>query len=256
MGEKFNLTWHTFQLHGKNLFQQLIETGNYSDVTLVSDDQHIYKAHKFVLSSCSTFFDAIFDNNPQNSSIYLRGVHHGELKSILQFIYLGEATIYQERMNKFMNVAKDLDIKEIGENIVDDGDDAEDNVHAFQNESEGNENVEIQQQNTLNITPISNGNLQPKNNYNISLENDKKYACEQCDYKAKQRVKLITHVQAVHEGIKFPCTHCDYKATQLSNLNTHIKAKHLGVKFPCTQCDYKGSSSSTLNFHVRSKHKN
>ena len=56
MGEKFSLTWYTFQMHGKNLFQQLMETGNYSDVTLVSDDQHICKAHKFVLSSCSTFF--------------------------------------------------------------------------------------------------------------------------------------------------------------------------------------------------------
>ena len=177
--------------------------------------------------------------------IHLQGVHHEELKSILQFIYLGEATFYQERMNEFMNVAKDLDIKEIEENIVDDGD-----------ESKGNENVEIQQQNTLNVTSVSIGNLQPKNNYNSSLDNNKKHACEQCDYKSKQKVKLITHVQAVHEGIKFPCTYCNYKATQLSNLKTHIKAKHLGVKFPCTQCDYKGSSSSTLYFHVRSKHKN
>ena len=123
MSEKFNLIWQTFPLHGKSLFQQLMETGKYSDVTLVSDDQHIFKAHKFVLSSCSTFFETIFDNNPNNTSVYLRGVNQEELNSILQFIYLGETTLFQERMNLFMNVAKDLKIKEIGENAVDDNDD-------------------------------------------------------------------------------------------------------------------------------------
>ena len=71
MTEKFNLTWNTFQLHGRNLLKNLMETGKYSDVTLVSDDQHIFQAHKFVLGSCSTFFDAIFHNNPKNTSIFL-----------------------------------------------------------------------------------------------------------------------------------------------------------------------------------------
>ena len=32
---------------------------------------------------------------------------------ILQFMYLGEATFYQDRINEFLNVARSLDIKEI-----------------------------------------------------------------------------------------------------------------------------------------------
>ena len=47
---------------------------------------------------------------------------------------------------------------------MDDGDDSEDNVHAFQNESEGNKNVEIHQENKPIVSPILNndGNLQKK----------------------------------------------------------------------------------------------
>ena len=258
MGEKFNLTWHTFPLHGKNLFQQLMETGKYSDVTLVSDNQHIYKAHKFVLSSCSTFFETIFENNPQNSSIFLWGVNHEELKSILQFIYLGEATFYQERMNEFMNVAKDLSIKEIGENVVDDHDDEVANVQALQNERVIDEHVEIQQRSSPDVPLKENKNnhFQPKNKYKISLNDENKYACEQCEYETQFKSTLVRHVKGVHEKIKFPCTYCNYNATRLDSLKTHINAKHLGVKFPCTQCDYQGSSSSHLYHHVKSKHTN
>ena len=117
MGEKFNLTWHTFSSHGQELFKNLLETQEFSDVTLFSDDHHQYRVHKFILSACSSAFRKILTSNPLNSSIYLRGIHHEELESILQFIYLGKATIYHERMNEFLNVAKNFDIKEISENV-------------------------------------------------------------------------------------------------------------------------------------------
>ena len=101
MKEKFNLTWHTFSVHGQELFKNLLETQELTDVTLISDDQHQYKVHKFILSACSTVFRKILTCNPANSSIYLRGIHHEELESIIQFIYLGEATLYHERMSEF-----------------------------------------------------------------------------------------------------------------------------------------------------------
>ena len=96
MGEKFNSTWHNFSSHGKELFKDLLESQEFTDVTLVSDDQHQYKVHKFILSACSTVFNQILTSNPLNTSIYLRGINHEELESILQFTYLGEATFYHE----------------------------------------------------------------------------------------------------------------------------------------------------------------
>ena len=38
--------------------------------------------------------------------MYLRGIKYSELDSIMQFIYLGEATFYEERMDEFISVAK------------------------------------------------------------------------------------------------------------------------------------------------------
>merc|ERR1711973_790807 len=119
MGENFNLTWQTFSSHVGQLFKNLLETQEFTDVTLISDDLQQYRVHKFILSASSTVFNKILSSNPLNTSIYLRGIHHEELESILQFIYLGEATFYHERMNDFLNVAKNLDIKEIGKNVVD-----------------------------------------------------------------------------------------------------------------------------------------
>merc|ERR1711955_120003 len=114
MEEKINLTWQNFSTHQQDLFRNLLETHEFTDVTLISDDQHQYRVHKFILSACSTAFGKILTSNPLNSSIYLRGIHHEELETLLQFIYLGEAYFCHERMNEFLNVAKELDIKGIG----------------------------------------------------------------------------------------------------------------------------------------------
>ena len=48
MAKRYNLAWQTFMSHGKDLFKDLYETNRFSDVTLVSDDQYQYKAHRFV----------------------------------------------------------------------------------------------------------------------------------------------------------------------------------------------------------------
>lgn len=45
--------------------------------------------------------------------MYLRGVQYSEMESIMQFIYIGEATFYEERMDEFLAVAKSLEIKEL-----------------------------------------------------------------------------------------------------------------------------------------------
>ena len=39
------------------------------------------------------------------------------MRSILQFMYLGQTTLYQDRMNMFLHAAKNLEIKEIGKDI-------------------------------------------------------------------------------------------------------------------------------------------
>ena len=87
--EKCNLNWHTYSDHLKEMLHEMMKSEYLTDVTLISDDKLQFKAHKIVLSACSAVFKSIIDDVPQNSVIYLRGIHHQEIKSILEFIYLG-----------------------------------------------------------------------------------------------------------------------------------------------------------------------
>ena len=61
MPEKLNLGWENFSEHQLLFLKYLYQEGQYADVTLVSDDQTQFKAHKIVLSACSPVFKKIVD---------------------------------------------------------------------------------------------------------------------------------------------------------------------------------------------------
>ena len=267
MGQKFNLTWQTFSSHGQQLFKNLFETQEFTDVTLISDDLKQYRVHKFILSSCSTVFRKILTSNSLQSSIYLRGIHHKELESILQFIYLGEATFYHERINEFINVAKDLEIKDIiNKDIV-----VEDQAQAFDSVDEIKNMDEVGQvennSNDVNVTETKIPDCDSVSYY-VILGDKRPYQCQQCDYKATHKHNILHHVQKKHEGIDsgsfysfirgdkkpYQCLQCDYKATHKHNLLIHVQNKHDGIKYPCQHCDYKATQPDNLRQHMRYKH--
>ena len=75
-----------------------------------------FKAHKFILKSCSPVFENILNETRDSKSVvYLRGVNQLELKPILNFIYSGQASFNQERMKDFLKIGKDLQINQIKE---------------------------------------------------------------------------------------------------------------------------------------------
>merc|ERR1719318_1270266 len=90
-----------------------------TDVTLVSDDQKQFQAHKFVLSACSPVMKNLLLNNPHSHPlIYLRGVKQQELGSVLQFMYQGEAAIHLNTINMFLQNTKDLQIRQLSDYFV------------------------------------------------------------------------------------------------------------------------------------------
>merc|ERR1719187_3128639 len=116
MDEKYDLKWKTFNEHLVEVFKDLGEEGHFSDVTLVSDDQVQTPAHKVVLSACSPVLKTLLVNNPHSHPLlYLRGIKQTELQAILKFMYFGETQIFENRINDFVSVAKDLEVKEISQ---------------------------------------------------------------------------------------------------------------------------------------------
>ena len=127
--EKYNLNWHTYSDHLREMLHELMKSNQLTDVTLVCDDKVKIRAHKIVLKACSPVFENILENiNSSESVVYLRGINHQEMESVLQFMYLGEATFYHDRMNEFLSVAKTLEIKELSKDVEMDEEDTEEMI--------------------------------------------------------------------------------------------------------------------------------
>ena len=189
MAEKYTLNWDTFSEHLKLLFKDLYQEGRYTDVTLVSDDQTQFKAHKIVLSACSPVFKKIIDNNPsQHPLIYLRGIQSYELESILQFMYLGEGKFYQERMREFIKVAQDLEVKEISDGVELPSEEAEDTVE---------ENIpeeEIEEISTEEFpSQPEQTKVRPRRPRTQISNDNKSTQCPECGAKYSDRSHMLRH---------------------------------------------------------------
>ena len=90
---KYTLTWQTYSDHLRYILKDLSSDDSFADVTLVTDDKKQIKAHRNILSACSSVFKEILQINTNNNYpvIYLRGIQYPEMESILQFIYLNSS---------------------------------------------------------------------------------------------------------------------------------------------------------------------
>ena len=64
--EKYNLNWHTYSDHLKEMLHEMMKSNELTDVTLVCDDKRQFKAHKIVLSACSSVFKSIINDLPHD----------------------------------------------------------------------------------------------------------------------------------------------------------------------------------------------
>ena len=272
--EKYNLTWHSYSDHLKNMMKELMMNEDFADVTLVTEDKKQIKAHINILSSCSPVFKDILKKDKNSSSIvYLRGIQYSELESIMQFIYVGEATFYEERMNEFLAVAKSLEIKQLC--------DAETKSHYepaenFSHENDQGTSTELTEEQMIKSDNIYKESPQERQSsvviatrkyecdlcenifsgrwalytHKQRIHQNLKYGCDQCDFEANRRGDLKRHIQSNHEGIKYKCDQCD----QQSSVTKHIESKHMGVKYTCDHCDSQFTRQETLTHHIQSKH--
>ena len=248
--EKYSLNWDTYSDHLRKTFYELMKSNELTDVTLVCDDRSQFKAHKIVLSACSAVFKSIIIDLPQkNSVIYLRGIQHEEMESILEYMYLGVATFYQERLNEFLNVAKNLEIKEISKDVEFDDENVI-NEEAEIPDPDNETNIEAEPQ-TKTYTN-SDKSKQLVDPTQIQKSSEGSFSCYQCESKFTLKGNLLTHIKSKHEGLKYACNKCGHQAATQGNLTTHIKSKHEGVKYACNQRDYQATQQSNLTTHIKS----
>ncbi|XP_076248345.1 uncharacterized protein LOC143188145 isoform X2 [Calliopsis andreniformis] len=110
-GEQFSLVWNSFPRNLSSGLYTLLTDEQLVDVTLAAEGQ-ILRAHKLILSVCSTYFRELFKGNScKHPIVILKDVNYRDLSAMLHFMYQGEVNIKQEDIASFLKVAETLQIK-------------------------------------------------------------------------------------------------------------------------------------------------
>ena len=123
MSEKLCLQWNDFKENVNTAFGSLREDTDFTDVTLVCEDGQQVAAHKVILASSSPFFHNVLKRNKHSQPlIYMKGAKFEDLSAIVDFLYCGEANVFQENLDSFLSIAEELKLKGLTgqtEDIVD-----------------------------------------------------------------------------------------------------------------------------------------
>ena len=259
---KSTISWEAFNVCVSDTFRNLISDTDFTDVTLVCEGDKQIDAHKVILSNSSTFFRRILVRNPhQKPMLYLKGFTYEEVKSVIEFIYLGQTEVCQDKISRFIAIAVDLEIKGIDKNMIrkdldervldmDEQNEEEpyfDDVlkeELFRNYSkmekkiinkqkkESEEKTEFKDDNikeNINTSLIDNDDFAYEKSFGQLKSEYKKaghYQCIPCEKSFFHKSVLQRHNKIVHDGLRYPCHLCDYKATQVQSLKRHTISKH------------------------------
>ena len=87
------------------------EDQDFSDVTLACEDGQQVEAHKVILVASSPFFQRLLGRNKHpHPLIYMRGIKSVDIVAIIDFLYCGEAAVYQENLDSFLTIAEELEL--------------------------------------------------------------------------------------------------------------------------------------------------
>jgi len=262
--ESYNLNWAEFDTYTSKTFRDLLSSQDFTDVTLVCDDEEVIRAHKVILSACSPFFCRILKKNDhKNPLVYLSDVNLNELKAIVNFMYLGQTNIEQENLQRFLKIAAKFQVRGLTDNKKEESSEGTP-VKSYKKMSELSDvktspPVDV----VINNCEEEPGRSQPvvktELNFpgyyyenNLSSQDD----LEEVESEANLRSGPHSLSVAGGEDNKYPCDQCDYKATYACNLASHKRTVHEGVYYTCSICSYKSSRKDRLNKHYINKHGN
>ena len=252
--EKFCLKWNDFQNNITSSFANLKSDTDFSDVTLVCEDGQQLEAHKAILATSSPFFDNLLKKNKHpHPLIFMRGVNYDDLAAIIDFLYVGEANVYQEHLENFLSFAEDLQLKGLTKSTSPDKskDPLGGQITAHRQikpvaatvmceevfSDENNRKHFGESDNTIALPASYNtrGDFQELDeqiksmmgqSQNTLPNGRKKKVCKVCEKEGDYRV-IKDHIEAKHiEGVSIPCNSCDKIFRCRAFLQTHIQRKH------------------------------
>ncbi|KAK8744048.1 hypothetical protein OTU49_000980 [Cherax quadricarinatus] len=106
-----SLSWNNHKATFCHILATLREKERYTDVTLACEGK-FYPVHKLVLSTCSEYFESMFEQTPcKHPIVVLKDVKPDELEALLSYMYAGVVNVAQNDLAKLIKVAELLQIK-------------------------------------------------------------------------------------------------------------------------------------------------
>ena len=188
-------------------FNVLHSDQEFTDVTLVCDEDKQMKAHKVILSSSSKLFRRILLRNPhKHPLIYLKGVSYDSLQFIIQFIYLGQIDLPSEHLPSFIETARELEVNGLADVIFAN----DDSITEFKDV-----NTEDHMNNTETETKADMPEIVFLQNEDVPIIVDqsdidpKTFKCDQCTLTVQGKSDLKKHIRTIHEGVSYPITNAE-----------------------------------------------
>jgi len=261
MSEIIDISWNEFQSCTRDTFRNLLLDTYFTDVTLVCEDEKQLKAHKVILSACSSFFNNILvRNHHDNMLIYLKGIKYKDLEAIIKFIYLGQISIKEGDLEDFMKTAKELEIKELLWNSMSN---EETNTKLISDDFLTNDSITFSESYTSDSQNVFEDLVEEFNKYKYDENNT--IRCDQCKYRTNKQGELKKHKESVHSAQVYKCDGCEkiFKTQAMCKEHkqiAHLAGQHLGIparpisQYPCNLCDYTAASQLIMRLHKERKH--
>ena len=249
--EKFCLKWNDFQTTLSSSFNYLRKDEDFCDVTLLTDDESRFSAHRLILSACSDFFKHILKiSNHSHPVLYLSGVHDQNLRFILDYIYQGEVQLQQEELEDFLHVAQKLKVKGLVTDL---------NSQEPQKRQD-DKSLQLRQENKYAkeeiVSDSDSPTLATKRFNGISSSMN-----QVANFVGSLDVLDINSLdQKIEELIErssgtFECKVCGKAVSRKQDLEKHVEIHLEGLTFPCGFCGKTFKSRNSLHFHKYKFHK-
>jgi len=245
--EKFSLRWNDFEKNVSQSFARLRRESNLFDVTLFGDDHKQVTAHKLVLSACSNFFkDVLYSNAHSHPLIYLDGLSAPELNLVLDYIYQGEVQIYQENLDRFLEIAKKLKL---------DGLMATDEI-TKQEDAVPEDYIQHVEENEV-ATDFSQDLAVPSmvkaQKPATVKERSVKVISETFEASTSEVQSKFEELVTREEDNSYRCTVCEKKMGHKNNMRKHLETHLTGLSYDCQYCGKSFRTSNAKHFHISRK---
>ena len=255
--EKLCLKWNDFQDVLKSSVGELRNDTDFTDVTLACEDQSV-KAHKVILSACSPLFRRLLKSHPHPQPLlYMRGLKATDLVALVDFIYHGEANIFQEQLDSFLALAEELELKGLSGNSEEFDTELAQHYPPPKQEyfpSQHKPRIQFSREKNRNgglaskaeypgaVIPIQGEVVPMKPNFrqSVNIEPD-------------TMAKINAIIEKGANG--YSCTNCGYTSKHPGHMREHAEKHIEGPEYPCNSCDKVLRSSASLRIHKIRFHK-